>query len=110
LGSCVCLFSHEILIGCPGASTCFRFDEKKALLIQTANQYPLWRIPRDMAPANRPELVNVIRATIHALEQDSEAISTDPNLAGLKTILVRRIAGLEREDEDAPAASYTGLL
>lgn len=54
LGSCVCLFSHEILIGCPGASTCFRFDEKKALLIQTANQYPcgafpaIW--PRPIAP------------------------------------------------------------
>jgi hypothetical protein len=63
-----------------------------------------------MAPANRPKLVDVIRATIHALEQDSEAISTDPNLAGLKTILVRRIADLERDDEDAPAASYTGLL
>jgi hypothetical protein len=54
LGSCVSLFSHEILIGCPGASTCFRFDEKKALLIQTPTNTPcgafpaIW--PRPIAP------------------------------------------------------------
>ena len=54
-----------------------------------------------MARANRVNIIDALRATIDALEQDSDIPDGDTDLAALKTILVRRVADLEREDGTA---------
>jgi hypothetical protein len=54
-----------------------------------------------MVRANRVNVINAFRMTINALEQDAELHSEDPDLSALRTILLRRIAELERDDEAA---------
>jgi hypothetical protein len=60
-----------------------------------------------MLRANRVNIINALRVTIHALEQDAELHSEHPDLYALKTILLRRIADLERDDEDAASPHAT---
>jgi hypothetical protein len=52
-----------------------------------------------MVRANRVNVINALRMTIDALEQDADLPSEHPDLTALKTILLRRIADFERDDD-----------
>lgn len=52
-----------------------------------------------MVRANRVQIINALRVTIQALEQDAEIHSEHPDLTALKVILLRRLANLEMDDE-----------
>jgi hypothetical protein len=52
-----------------------------------------------MSRSSRANVVHALRETIRAVEEELELPQQDSDLNELKTILVRRIADLERESE-----------
>jgi hypothetical protein len=60
-----------------------------------------------MARTHRVEVIRALRATVYGLEQDPEIPSDDPDLATLKSILVRRMADFEGDNEFADAKTET---
>jgi hypothetical protein len=58
-----------------------------------------------MVRASRVNIINALRVTIHALEQDADLRSEHSDLVSLKGILLRRIADLEQDDESVTAST-----
>jgi hypothetical protein len=90
-----------VIFGVSSSLHCGPLTVKIESADQAASQTRQGSILNPMQRANRVNVINALRVTIHALDEDADFRSGRPNLTELKTILLRRIADLERDDATA---------